>query len=143
MFLRRSRRYPNTNAASRRSSVAHPHPARRVESPVHTITGKAYVTDGDGIRVARQEVRLGGLDAPEWDQKARHRDDYWFSHGKRVKSAMHLQARQAQALPPSNRRPGKALEPIAGSVSSVRTATGRVSMAMRITRNGATVATVR
>ena len=52
------------------------------------ITGKAYVTDGDGIRVAGQEVRLAGLDAPEWDQKAKHRDGYWFNHGKRVKSAL-------------------------------------------------------
>ena len=56
--------------------------------PPRTITGKAYVTDGDGIRVARQEVRLAGLDAPEWDQKARHWDGYWFNHGKRVKSAL-------------------------------------------------------
>ena len=32
------------------------------------ITGKAYVTDGDGIRVSGQEVRFAGLDAPEWDQ---------------------------------------------------------------------------
>ncbi len=46
------------------------------------------MTDGDGIRVARQEVRLVGLDAPEWDQKAKHQDGYWFKHGKRVKSAL-------------------------------------------------------
>ena len=57
-------------AASRKSSVAQLHPVHRVEGPARTITGKAYVTDGDGIRVARQEVRLTGLDAPEWDQKA-------------------------------------------------------------------------
>ena len=75
-------------AASRKSSVAQFHPARRAESPIRTITGKAYVTDGDGIRVARQDVRLAGLDAPEWDQKAKHRDGYWFNHGKRVKSAL-------------------------------------------------------
>ena len=75
-------------AASRRSFVERPHPAHRVESPTGTITGKAYVTDGDGIRVDRQEVRLAGLDAPEWDQRAKHRDGYWFNHGKRVKSAL-------------------------------------------------------
>ncbi len=33
-------------------------------------------------------IRIAGLDAPEWDQKAKHRDGYWFSHGKRVKSAL-------------------------------------------------------
>ena len=75
-------------AASQKSSVAQIHPAHRVKSPTRTITGKAYVTDGDGIRVAQQEVRLAGLDAPEWDQKAKHRDGYWFNHGKRVKSAL-------------------------------------------------------
>ena len=56
--------------------------------PARDISGKAYVTDGDGIRVSGQEIRLAGLDAPEWDQPARHRDGYWFAHGKRVKSAL-------------------------------------------------------
>jgi len=46
------------------------------------------VTDGDGIRVANQEVRLVGLDAPEWDQYAQHQEGYWFNHGKNVKSAL-------------------------------------------------------
>ena len=53
-----------------------------------TLAGRAYVTDGDGIRVSGQEVRLAGLDAPEWDQRAKHHDGYWFGHGKRVKSAL-------------------------------------------------------
>ena len=98
-FGKRSRRYRQKGysrgarrqrgrAASRRSNVEQLHPAHRVASPPQTITGKAYVTDGDGIRVARQDVRIAGLDAPEWDQKAKHQDGYWFSHGKRVKSAL-------------------------------------------------------
>ena len=62
----------------------HPHGRRRTE----TITGKAYVTDGDGIRVRGQEVRLAGIDAPEFDQVAKHRDGFWFGHGKLVKSAL-------------------------------------------------------
>ena len=53
-----------------------------------TFTGKAYVTDGDGIRVSGQEVRFAGLDAPEFDQRAKHQDGYWFKHGKRVKSTL-------------------------------------------------------
>ena len=52
------------------------------------IAGKAYVTDGDGIRVSGQKIRLAYLDAPEWDQWAKHSDGYWFKHGKRVKSAL-------------------------------------------------------
>ena len=53
-----------------------------------TIVGKAFVTDGDGIRVSGREIRFAGLDAPEWNQPAQHRDGYWFAHGKRVKSAL-------------------------------------------------------
>ena len=52
------------------------------------LAGKAYVTDGDGIRVSGQEVRFAGLDSPEWDQPAKHRDGYWYPHGKRVKSEL-------------------------------------------------------
>ena len=61
---------------------------RRKRWPSGTITGKAYVTDGDGLRVSGYEIRLAGLDAPEWDQWALHQDGYWFRHGKRVKSAL-------------------------------------------------------
>ena len=52
------------------------------------ITGKAYVTDGDGLRVSRQTIRIAGIDAPEHDQPATHRDGYRIEHGKRVKSAL-------------------------------------------------------
>ena len=69
----------------RRSS---PHRRASRLRPGGTISGKAYVTDGDGIRVSGQEIRLTGLDAPEWDQPAQHRDGYWFARGKRVKSAL-------------------------------------------------------
>ena len=61
--------------------------ARR-DHPGRTISGTAYVTDGDGLRVLGYTVRIAGVDAPEWDQKAKHRDGYWFNHGKRVKSAL-------------------------------------------------------
>lgn len=64
---------------------------RRVPWPVilgGTITGKAYVTDGDGITVSGYTIRLTGLDAPEWRQLAKHQHGYWFNHGKRVKSAL-------------------------------------------------------
>ena len=40
------------------------------------IAGKAWVTDGDGLRVSGYTVRFAALDAPEWDQWAKHRDGY-------------------------------------------------------------------
>src|SRR5690349_11862122 len=39
-----------------------------------TITGLAYVVDGDSLRFPGVEVRLEALDAPEWDQVC-HRGD--------------------------------------------------------------------
>ena len=56
--------------------------------PGDTIIGRAYVTDGDGLMVSGYKIRMASLDAPEWDQMARHQDGYWFNHGKHVKSAL-------------------------------------------------------
>ena len=61
---------------------------RRKKRPGGTISGKAYVTDGDGSRVSGYEIRIAELDAPEFDQRAMHRDGYWFNQGKRIKSAL-------------------------------------------------------
>ncbi len=64
-------------------------PARALPPAIGSVVaGKAYVTDGDGLRVSGCTVRFAALDAPEWDQWAKHRDGYWFKHGKRVKSAL-------------------------------------------------------
>jgi endonuclease YncB( thermonuclease family) len=52
------------------------------------IYGKAYVTDGDGLRVAGFEVRIAGVDAPEWDQIAQYHSGRWFNHGTKVKIAL-------------------------------------------------------
>ena len=76
-------------AGARRSSAARisriPPPSLREPG---ALVGKAWVTDGDGLRVSGQEVRFAGLDAPEYDQVAKHRDGYWFGHGRRVKRAL-------------------------------------------------------
>jgi len=55
---------------------------------LNVVAGKAYVVDGDSIRVAGQEIRIAGLDAPEWDQVARHKDGHWFRQGRLAKSAL-------------------------------------------------------
>ena len=87
IFGRRSRRQrrqssPSTTYAPVRNTPSAPSEIGAV------IAGKAYVTDGDGIRISRREIRFAGLDAPEWDQWAKHGDGYWFKHGRRVKSAL-------------------------------------------------------
>ena len=46
------------------------------------------MTDGDGIRVARKEVRLAGLDRARMGSEAKHQNGYWFNHGTRVKSVL-------------------------------------------------------
>ena len=60
----------------------------RSPRPGAVIAGKAYVTDGDGIRVAGRDVRLAGIDAPECDQWAKRRDGVRVAHGRIVKSAL-------------------------------------------------------
>ena len=56
--------------------------------PGDVIKGGAKMTDGDGVKVKGYTVRLAGLDAPEWNQPAKHRFGFWFNHGKRVKRAL-------------------------------------------------------
>ena len=70
--------------------------ARR-KRPGGTISGWAKVTDADGIKVKGCTVRLAGLDAPQWNQPAKHRRGFRFSHGKRVKRALkaHVGVRSA------------------------------------------------
>ena len=68
----------------------HAQGGRRLPTPEagSVIAGKAWVTDGDGLRVSGYRVRFAGLDAPELDQWAKRRDGTWFKHGKRVKRAL-------------------------------------------------------
>ena len=61
---------------------------RRGRQPARVVAGKAFVNDGDGVRVAGQTVRIAGLDAPEQDQRARGRNGRWFDHGKKVHEAL-------------------------------------------------------
>ena len=53
----------------------------KVELP-RTVAGKAFVTDGDGLRVAGHEIRIAGIDAAEYDQRAKSsRTGRWFDEG--------------------------------------------------------------
>lgn len=52
------------------------------------IEGKAFVNDGDGIRLMGKRVRIADIDAPEKEQQAKLPDGRWVDEGKRVKSAL-------------------------------------------------------
>ena len=71
----------------RRALACAPSP-NRFSAGRRTITGKAYVIDGDGIEVAPHKIRLVGLDAPEIGQPAKDKDGLLFDHGRRVWSAL-------------------------------------------------------
>lgn len=45
------------------------------------FSGKAYVLDGDSIRVGKKEVRLFGIDAPEYSQKCFNKKNIEYSCG--------------------------------------------------------------
>lgn len=42
-----------------------------------TINGVAYVIDGDTIHIAKNKIRLHGIDAPEIDQTCTIKDKVW------------------------------------------------------------------
>ena len=52
------------------------------------IRGKVKVVDGDGLRVGGREIRLLGVDAPEFGQPAVLRSGEVKNHGLLVKSAL-------------------------------------------------------
>lgn len=56
--------------------------------PEDSITGQAWVVDGDTIRVSGETIRLIGLDAPELGQMSLGQDGHWFDHGKYVRSVL-------------------------------------------------------
>ena len=60
------RRPPPEDLAGRPEEEPREWPERLPEQ----ITGKAYVSDGDGLKVAGQRIRLAGIDAPEQGQMA-------------------------------------------------------------------------
>jgi endonuclease YncB( thermonuclease family) len=51
--------------------------SRHVDKP-RVLTGAAYVTDGDTIKIKKTQIRLFGIDAPELNHP----------HGRRAKSAL-------------------------------------------------------
>ncbi len=52
------------------------------------IAGKAFVIDGDTIRVSKMTVRIAGIDAPEVDQKAKLQNGYWYNQGQHIKGKL-------------------------------------------------------
>ena len=51
----------------------------------HSFSGKAYAIDGDSLKVAGNEVRLFGIDAPEYNQKCLNADNIEYSCGSLAK----------------------------------------------------------
>jgi endonuclease YncB( thermonuclease family) len=51
------------------------------------IRGKARAMDGDSLRVGRREIRLWGIDAPEFDQSC-ERDGRTWDCGRAARSAL-------------------------------------------------------
>ncbi len=99
------------------SGTARKRRPRRTARGVHAgrttgrISGAAWITDGDGLKVDGHIIRMAGLDAPEHDQPAQRRDGEWFNHGRRVKSALigKIGGRDVEVLTHGKDRHGRVL----------------------------------
>lgn len=62
-------------------------PTTVLGAPTETFRGKARAMDGDSLRVGRREVRLWGIDAPEFDQTC-ERDGRQWDCGRAARAAL-------------------------------------------------------
>ncbi len=84
-----SKNFRDGNVTKRDKQAALQHRSTaRVQARKGIIAGKAYVRDGDSLSVSGREVRIAGVDAPEWDQVAKHQSGNWYRFGGRVKKAL-------------------------------------------------------
>jgi endonuclease YncB( thermonuclease family) len=59
------------------------------------ITGRARVIDGDSLKVAGTQVRMFGIDAPEWRQRCRRPDGHPYRCGRWAFRALAQRLRSA------------------------------------------------
>lgn len=65
-------------------------PSRRISEKLpEQLSGKAYVTDGDGISVKGREIRLARIDAPEQGQMATAHSGKIIDQGRSAKNALY------------------------------------------------------
>lgn len=62
-------------------------PAPNVQSPAEPIRGTARALDGDSLRIGRRQVRLWGIDAPEFEQRC-DRDGRSWACGQAARAAL-------------------------------------------------------
>ena len=65
-----------------------------------TISGKAYVVDGDTIKIKGKSIRLFGIDAPEMKQICFHEDDMPYYCGAHAKYFLKLLIDERDAFGP-------------------------------------------
>ena len=72
--------------------------ATRVADPVPVagaISGRAHVIDGDSLKVAGTQIRVFGIDAPEWRQRCRGADGHFYRCGRFAFRALAQRLRSA------------------------------------------------
>jgi len=55
---------------------------RAPAAPRAPLVGRAFIVDGDSIRIGGVEIRLEGIDAPEWDQTCTDPDGRTWACGR-------------------------------------------------------------
>jgi len=55
---------------------------RAPAAPREPVVGRAWIVDGDSIRIGGVSIRLQGIDAPEWDQTCTDQDGRTWACGR-------------------------------------------------------------
>jgi endonuclease YncB( thermonuclease family) len=82
-------RLPRAERVATAAHLAEPPP------PAGAISGRARVIDGDSLKVAGTQVRMFGIDAPEWRQRCRAADGHPYRCGRRAFRALVQRLRSA------------------------------------------------
>ncbi|MFZ0840193.1 MAG: thermonuclease family protein [Xanthobacteraceae bacterium] len=82
-------RLPRAKQLIAATRVAEPVPA------VGAISGRAHVIDGDSLKVAGTQIRVFGIDAPEWRQRCRRADGHLYRCGRWAFRALAQRLRSA------------------------------------------------
>lgn len=85
---------PDSWSLANPQALQKPKPTRTFEANITQIQGECWVIDGDGLRIQDIDIRLFGIDAPEWDHPYGRNAKFFLiklTRGQTIKAYFHCQ----------------------------------------------------